>query len=254
MMSEPNAQEKAVDRAHRLLIERILDGTYPIGFELPGERILSKDLGLARNILREALQRLSQNGWLEISQGRATRVRDYQREGNINILIDLMAVNPSQRLDFVPQLLRMWALLATDYTAAAVRREPGQIIDRLRLYDALSDSPEACTQATWQLHRALIDYSGNVVYGLIFNSFADFYQRLALHYYTDPIKRQQARAFWRVLTEAARQLDAVRAAQLVHAEILADTDYWRRALPAELPPASVDTSPFDSTGDNPHER
>ena len=222
-MSDNEQRETAVDRAHRLLIERILDGSYPIGTELPGERPLSKELGVARNALREATQRLSHDGWLDISQGRATRVRDYLRDGNLNTLIDLLSLNQNQPMTFVPDLLQMWSLLAHHYTAQAVQNEPKRVAERLDLYGALEDTPEACAQAMWQLHRALIDYCGNVVYGLIFNSFADFYQRLAQLHYQDPANRDNVRDMWQSLCIATRELDDNRAAEIMSAYILAST-------------------------------
>jgi GntR family negative regulator for fad regulon and positive regulator of fabA len=225
-MTQNEQQETAVNRAHRLLIERIITGIYPIGTDLPGERSLSKDLGVARNALREALQRLGQNGWLEISHGKATRVRDYLREGNLNILIDLLNIDHSRIRSFVPDLLQMWSLLAADYTSHAVRNEPNRLIERLELYASLADNAAASTQAMWQLHRALIDYCGNISYGLIFNSFARFYQRLALEYYQNPEKREQARNLWHELYTATQEKDHETAASIVSAYIRTDSDYW----------------------------
>lgn len=213
-------EEKAVDRAHRLLIARILDGTYPIGSELPGERSLSKDLGVARNGLREAMQRLSLGGWLDISQGKATRVRDYLHDGNLNILIALLNTQPETDVPFMGDLLRMWSILARDYTVLGIQNQPVRIVERLELYTSLADTPEACSQAMWQLHRALLDYSGNIVYGLIFNTFTDFYQRFALLYYRSPETRIVARQLWQDMHVAIRDDHIDHAADLLANHIL----------------------------------
>lgn len=225
-MSNETPHEKAVDRAHRMLIERIIDGSYPSGSELPGERWLSKDLGVARNGLREALQRLSHDGWIEINQGKPTRVRDYLRDGNLNILIDLLNLETLPNATFVPDLMRMWSVMAHDYTANAVQREPIRIAERLHLYKSLADSPEACAQAMWQLHRALIDYGGNRIYGLVLNSFAGFYERFALGYFADATQRSRVRQLWETLLEAARAHNAPHAADAMHTYILQDAEFW----------------------------
>ena len=68
------------------LIAAILDGTFPINSPLPAERELSDRLGVTRPTLREALQRLGRDGWLEIHQGKPTRVRNYWQEGNLGLL------------------------------------------------------------------------------------------------------------------------------------------------------------------------
>ncbi len=77
---------KPAELAENRLVEAILDGTFPINSNLPPERELSESLGVTRPTLREALQRLSRDGWIEIHHGRATRVKDYWREGNLLIL------------------------------------------------------------------------------------------------------------------------------------------------------------------------
>jgi GntR family transcriptional regulator, negative regulator for fad regulon and positive regulator of fabA len=234
MMAEDNPQENTPDRAHRLLIERVLDGTYPPGSMLPGERALSQELGLARNALREALQRLGHNGWLEISQGKATRVRDFRRDGNLMVLMDLLAVDEPP-LDFMMDLLVMWSLLARDYTLSAVHSAPWRVAERLELYDTLADTPEACTRAMWQLHRALIDYGDNGVYGLVFNSFGGLYERVASRGFARPERRERARVLWRTLREAANEQDAEAAAELMRDYLLEDAESWRSALrPTQL--------------------
>ncbi len=236
-------EEKAVDRAQRLLIEQILGGTYPPGTELPGERPLSKQLGVARPALREAMQRMSHDGWMEISQGRASRVSDYLRDGNLNVLIDLLSFDEGQPMNFVPDLLQMWSLLAYDYTFHAVEAEANRLVELLMLFGNLDDRPESATQAMWQLHRALIDHCGNMVYGLIFNSFADFYHRLAFVYYQREEKRADARQFWADLCAAARQKDSRRAAKLMQTYLMHDSEYWRGELHEDFllaPPAEED--------------
>lgn len=244
-MPDNAPQESTTDRAHRLLIERVLDGTYPPGSVLPGERALSQELGIARNALREALQRLGHNGWLEISQGKATRVRDYQRDGNLMILLDLLGID-APPLNFIPDLLEMWSLLAHDYTRAAVHNAPWRVVERLELYDTLADTPEACTRAMWQLHRALIDHGDNSVYGLVFNSFGSLYERVALRAFTDPAHRERARVLWRGLRVAVTEQDADAAAELMRGYLLEDAAVWRHA-PA--PPPSE--SEVEETDDEP---
>lgn len=230
-MKNSTQPESAVDRAQRLVIEGIVNNTYPIHSELPGERTLSKDIGVARNALREALQRLNQNGWIETSQGKATRIRDFLRDGNLSVLIDLLELEPPP-LELVPDVMRMWSLMAHDYTALAVQHEANRITERLTLYNALADSPEASIQAMWQLHRDLIDYSGNIVYGLVLNSFAGFYRRLALRAFADESERARARQLWTDLHAAVSRGDHNLAADTMRRYIVTDGETWL-TLPLE---------------------
>lgn len=221
-----NPQETAVDRAERMLIERIIQKVYPPNSELPGERPLSKDLDVARPVLREAFQRLSYKGWLDIQPGRATRVRDYLHEGNINVMVDILDIDPRRGLTFVPDLMHVWIMMAKDYTAIAIHRRSTHALELLQLYESLADTPEACTRAMWQLHRALIDDSENAVYALTFNSFTDLFQRLAVRYYADDQRRASARAFWGELQRAVIANNASGAAVLMQEYLRSVMGFW----------------------------
>ena len=50
--------------AEYILVTSILNGTYPAGTLLPGERALANEIGITRPTLRETLQRLANEGWV----------------------------------------------------------------------------------------------------------------------------------------------------------------------------------------------
>ena len=226
-MGEQN-EERATDRAERLLIEGIVSGTYPSNSDLPGERTLSKEMDLARPALREAMQRLSRDGWLDIQQGKPTRIRDYLKDGNLNILAGLLKADPDLVPNLVPDLLEMWELLAPRYTASSVRRAPGLILDLLEGFNRLPDNPDAYAEAMWKLHYMLIAYCDNLVYGLIFNTFRDFYSQLARYYYTNPDHRQLVRDLWMNLIEPIESLDTDKAAYLVGRFVSNTKGFWQQ--------------------------
>lgn len=209
------AREKASERAETELICLILDEEYPPGSELPGERDLAKRIGVARPALREALQRLARDGWLTIQQGRPTQVNDFLRDGNLSVLTSLLQADLSLLPGFVPSLLEMWALLAPTYTRAAVEGDPSEVLQQIYGYRGLADRPRPYVRAQWRLHRRLVALGGNPVYGLVLNSFADFYVRMATHYYDEPARRADTRDFWNGLRQAAASEDAYRAADLM---------------------------------------
>jgi len=225
-MSEKN-EERATDRAERHLIESIVSGIYPPNTDLPGERTLSKKLDIARPALREAMQRLSRDGWLDIQQGKPTRIRDYLKDGNLNILAGLLIADPDLVPNLVPDLLEMWQLLAPQYTASSVRRAPGLILDLLESFNKIPDEAEPYAQSMWKLHHTLIAYCDNLVYGLIFNTFRDFYYQLATYYYGTPGHRKLAQKLWKELTLPVEALDTTTAAEMV-TDFVADTaEFWK---------------------------
>lgn len=229
-----DGEETAVDRAERLLIESILADIYPPNTTLPGERPLSKTLEIARPALREALQRLNHDGWVEIQQGKPTRVRDYLRDGTLNILPGLFKAGRGSLPDLVPDLLEVWSLFTPIYTIAAIRRAPGLIVDQLDDCALVEEAPEAFASAMWELHRTLIDYSGNPIFGLIFNSFNEPYRLPAIYYFNNPDHRSAARKFWQVLSNVTRTGDTRRAARLMALFMQATLAFWQSGAADDL--------------------
>lgn len=220
-------EERATDWAERHLIESIVSGTYPPNTDLPGERTLSKEFDVARPALREAMQRLSRDGWLDIQQGKPTRIKDYLKDGNLNILAGLLKADPDLVPNLVPDLLEMWQLLAPQYTASSVRRAPGLILDLLKSFSKVPDDAGSFARSMWELHHMLIAFSDNLVYGLIFNTFRDFYKQLASYYYNTPANRKLARKLWSELTPHIEALDTSAAAELVTSFVAETADFWK---------------------------
>lgn len=225
-MGEQN-EERATDRAERHLIKGIVSGAFPPNTDLPGERTLSKDLDIARPALREAMQRLSRDGWLDIQQGKPTRIRDYLKDGNLNILAGLLKADPELIPNLVPDLLDMWQLLAPQYTASSTRRAPGLIIDLLKSYDRLPDEAESYAQGMWKLHHMLIAYCDNLVYGLIFNTFKEFYLQLATYYYANAEHRELVRNLWEVMIISVEDQKIETTSQQLFTYLSTTAEFWK---------------------------
>src|SRR5689334_9134111 len=73
---------------HARLRAEILGGRFAPGDALPSERTLSEELETSRHAIREALKRLQQAGLVTISQGGATRVRDWRHHGGLELLLE----------------------------------------------------------------------------------------------------------------------------------------------------------------------
>jgi GntR family transcriptional regulator, transcriptional repressor for pyruvate dehydrogenase complex len=88
MAGPTSAAETRSSRIHAQLRADILSGRYAAGDALPSERRLSEELESNRHAVREALKRLQQAGLVAISQGGATRVRDWRRHGGLELLLE----------------------------------------------------------------------------------------------------------------------------------------------------------------------
>ena len=143
------------------LVESILTNEFPIDSTLPGERELSEMLGVTRAPLREVLQRMARDGWIEIQQGKATRVRNYFVEGNFGVLSSILDHEDHVTPEFVGNLLMVRRLLAPTYTRLAVEREPETIRKMLGASRTLNQNPESYSGFDWDFHHLLAVSSGN---------------------------------------------------------------------------------------------
>lgn len=216
------------------LIAAILDGTFPINTTLPAERELAEKLGVTRPTLREALQRLGRDGWLEIHQGKPTRVRNYWQEGNLGLLNALTRDVDKLPPDFITQLLEARISLAPDYAALAVARHPAEVAKFLSPYRSLEDTAFAFSEADWQLHHRLTVASANPVYTLILNGFCNLYRLFGPIYFSIESNRRHSGTFYRELEAAAIHKDpqAARAVTLrIMTESLANYQKLNSTLP-----------------------
>jgi GntR family transcriptional regulator, negative regulator for fad regulon and positive regulator of fabA len=209
------------------LINAIIDGDFPINSNLPPERDLAQRLGVTRPTLREALQRLARDGWIEIHHGKSTRVRDYWHEGNLAVLGTIARHQDHMPPDFVPNLLQVRELLAPAYARLAVKRSAKNLVKFLASYQDLIDAPDAFAAADWELHRYLTIESGNPIFTLILNGFKELYPQMGSAYFAPPKARARSRKFYADLFAAAQARDPDRA-EMITREVMQDSiDLWK---------------------------
>ena len=204
------------------LINAIVDGDFPINTNLPPERELAQRLGVTRPTLREALQRLARDGWIEIHHGKSTRVRDYWHEGNLAVLGTIVRYQDHLPPDFVPNLLQVRELLAPAYARLAVKRSAKNVVKFLERYQDLIDAPDAFARADWELHQYLTIESGNPIFTLILNGFKDLYPPMGGLYFAPPKARARSRRFYADLRDAAQARDPDRAEEITR-EVMRDS-------------------------------
>jgi GntR family transcriptional regulator, negative regulator for fad regulon and positive regulator of fabA len=219
---------KPAEIAETRLLEAILDGSFPIDSTLPGERDLATQIGVTRPTLREALQRLARDGWLDIQQGKPTRVRDYWHEGSLAILAALAQSPQYQSPDFVSYLLEIRLLLAPTYTRQALAQSCSQIHTLLEQSDQLNEDPAAFAQFDWQLHYMLTQLADNPVFRLLLNSFESLYTLMAARYFSFEECRQNSRSFYAALLTCTDNCDLDAAEILTRETMQTSLDLWQR--------------------------
>ena len=210
------------------LTDAILSGTFPINSNLPAERELAGLLGVTRPTLREALQRLSRDGWVEIRQGKPTRVKDYMQEGNLAILNALSARPAFASGEFVEDLLRVRVLLAPSYFTEACRKAPEMITSLTQTMLALPDPPQAYTAADSELHKSACHASQNTVLTLMMNSFVDLYRRFGKLYFEAAANRLHSKQFYTDLHAFAQTGQLEQVTDLTRRVMRESLENWKK--------------------------
>jgi GntR family negative regulator for fad regulon and positive regulator of fabA len=226
-MANWSAPQRPAAYAEEALVTAIIDGTYPPGATLPGERDLAGQLGVTRPTLRETLQRLDCEGWLTIQQGKPTRVNDFWRDGGLSVLGALVHYSRRLPANFVPNLLEVRLALAPAYTRAAVERTPEMVVQRLAKHATLEGTADAFASFDWTLHHTLTVASNNPIYTLILNGFAGFYEEMARRYFSRPEALASSRAYYAALFDAAREADAARAEEITRTVMQESIELWQ---------------------------
>lgn len=164
------ARSSVADSLHRRLRTAIIEGEVEPGAHLPSERTLAEQAGVNRQAVREALQRLRQQGLVEIVQGEGVRVLDWVDHGRISVLTDA-ALRPdgSLNLEIAFAVLRLRMVTLADAAHQASGRCSGEQIRQMRdLIDAGDrDDDLEPRLALWDV---VVDASGNLAYRLVYNS------------------------------------------------------------------------------------
>src|SRR5688572_16929050 len=165
-MTGPTSTETLSGRIHADLRAGILTGRHAPGEALPSERRLSEELSASRHAVREALKRLQEAGLVAISQGGATRVRDWRRHGGIDLLLegDLPGELRAERAT-----MEMRACVGADAARRCAERATpalrAELVARVEQLAAIDDpaARNAHYEVLWEL---VVDGADNLAYRL----------------------------------------------------------------------------------------
>jgi GntR family transcriptional repressor for pyruvate dehydrogenase complex len=184
MALQPVRRRSAAGGAYEQLLETLVAGEFGPGEALPAERTLTEVLGINRQAVREALQRLAQAGLIRISQGEPTRALDYRRSGGLDLLPHLLV-----RSDGTPDVevgravMEMRACIGIDVARRAAQRvapeAAAEIVAVALNYREAKGDPDALVPLDLDLWDRLVDAADNIAYRLAFNSMRVAYEPLA---------------------------------------------------------------------------
>ncbi len=124
-----------------LVIERIkqalINDELAPGDFLPSEAELTRNLGVGKSSVREAIKMLQAMGILEVRRGQGTRVREHPSEDALNSLVFQMILAKGVTKD----MLELRAMFEPAYTIMAMHRATPQ--DLVRIRGAIRDLEKA---------------------------------------------------------------------------------------------------------------
>jgi GntR family negative regulator for fad regulon and positive regulator of fabA len=214
--------------AEQILITSILSGTYPAGTALPAERVLATEIGITRPTLRETLQRLASEGWVQIQHGKPTVVNDYWLKGGLGMLGTLAKYADFLPNGFITRLLEVRVTLLPPVARLAAIHQPQKILDFLDRRPQLTDSVETYAAYDWELQLCMARESGNPIYALILNDFASIFQKMAARYFIAQKTRKESLSYYRRLAQAIERKDHS-VEKIVKKAMEQSIEIWREA-------------------------
>jgi GntR family transcriptional regulator, transcriptional repressor for pyruvate dehydrogenase complex len=155
------------------LTEHIVEGDFEASGQLPSEGELATSFGVSRTVVREAMRSLRAQGLVEVSQGRAPRVKPPDSQPAVASLRLLLRRNRATLLHLVEVRQPMEGEIA----ALAARRANDEHLRQLEraIHDLTAAGEMAARiEADVRFHRLLAEATGNPVFVLLLETLAEF--------------------------------------------------------------------------------
>jgi GntR family transcriptional repressor for pyruvate dehydrogenase complex len=150
--------DKAIDRIREL----IQSGELPAGSRLPSEPRLAAQLGISRNLTREAVKALSLARVLEIRRGDGTYVTSLEPGVLLEGLGSAFELLQGDMLLELTEVRRLFEPVATGLAAMRISASAlAQVEGHLAAMREARDDVELLNQHDAAFHRAVVDATGN---------------------------------------------------------------------------------------------
>jgi len=130
-------------RVHNEIKESIVKGVYPAGSLLPPEPELEKLFGVSRTTVRRAVEMLERAGYVDVKQGRGTKVLVYNINQNISMITSISQTLLRKGYAVRPRSVHADWVRADKTIANALDIEEGRPLVRLQRIQLADDVPIA---------------------------------------------------------------------------------------------------------------
>lgn len=157
----------------------IIVGAYPVGSRLPPERELVGKYKASRFAVREAIAMLTQNGFVVTHPQSGTYVRDFNREGSVETLVQVLRAQKTIDRQTLESLLKFRFVTETEAAGeAALRIQRSDIAYLEANLDKKKRNPKdaaVLAECDYDFHSTIITISGDIISRLVFQSFKPVY-------------------------------------------------------------------------------
>ena len=159
---------KLAEKSSNIILERIADGTYPIGSLMPAETELAEELGVSRLTLREAVKDLAARGVLEVRHGKRNKIADSAQWSAVDPqLATIRAQLTGDSTQWIIQLMEARHIVEVGACELAARRINDKQLNHLaKLLTAMEEADkkqdvDAAVRADMNFHHAILDAANN---------------------------------------------------------------------------------------------
>ncbi|MBB3038587.1 FadR/GntR family transcriptional regulator [Hoyosella altamirensis] len=178
-MFEAIARTSASAAVFDQISARVLSGELAPGDDLPSERRLAEAFGVSRPAIREAIQKLSQAGLVEVRQGDATSVRDYRANAGPELLPQLLLRQGEPDVAVALSVVEARQIVGVKVAELAAQRvTPDQAAQLHSAANAMSQNADSVDLQFRALRfwDVVVDSADSIAFRLIFNSLRSAYE------------------------------------------------------------------------------
>lgn len=216
--------------AEEYIVKSIWNHHFPAGSDLPAERELAEHIGVTRTTLREVLQRLARDGWLQIQHGKATRVNNIWETGGPNIIKTIIKLDRSYLPVIISNVVSLRTRMVEYYVREAVKINATASAELFSNLEGLENTALAYATFDYNLFRQFTFIANKPVYGLILNSFKEMYIQVASLFFREEIARQGTLNFYQTLKMLCEQGDDEAVQQCIAKNRQQSGIYWTKIL------------------------
>jgi GntR family transcriptional regulator, transcriptional repressor for pyruvate dehydrogenase complex len=180
-------RRKVSDEIFLMLQEKIFLGELKPGEKLPPERELSRQLGVTRVPLREAIKRLQAMRLIEVRHGDGIYILDYERYASFDFLMSVIQCGLPLEKRIVRSVLEFRALVVPELFRLAARNAQPEHIKKLEeLIEQernAGDDRKRMIELDFEFHTEIARASGNLFAQLLYNSLRPVYLMLSNKYF-----------------------------------------------------------------------